>query len=835
MVHAFVQGSGPSGDHVTGARSGGNPTRLLASTVSGILAGALAVSARAAEAGAEAPIPGAGLEEVVVTAQKRVENLQSVPISILAIDSKQLADLQVASFDDYARYLPSLSVQSYGPGQAQLYVRGVTNGGDGTHLGSQPLVGLYVDEMPVTTIAQNLDLHVYDMARIEALSGPQGTLFGASSMAGTVRLITNKPSTSRMEGAIDVTGEAFTAGGPGGKLEGFVNVPVNEQLAVRLVGWGEHDGGYINVVRGSPQYFPTSGLVRDNAKLVEKNSNSVDTAGGRLAALLRVGESWTVTPTIMTQSQKAFGQYAYTPFPVTLTPTLPGGAQGAPMTLGGTGDLNIARYFREINRDDWWMSTLVVQGKLSNFDLTYAGGFIKRDTFSSGDYSDYSLFYDVYYASSGSYGSLFVDRNGKLIDPSQQVLGWNHFNKQSHELRLATPAEWRLHGVVGYFWQRQLDDAKYSYSVANLSPAVSVDGQPGSVWFERALRTDRDRAAFTEWTFDLSKKLSVTGGIRAFHYDNTVNGFFGFGPRFPSPDAPYAGENLCFTPVQPGNPTLPCTNLDYRATKSSTTHRLNLEYKFDEDRMAYLTWSTGFRPGGINRSVIIPPYKPDYLANFEAGFKTSWWDHRLRINGAVFYERWKDAQFAYPGPNAVNVVINAGRAGIKGAEGEVHWRVTDGLTLSTSFTVLDPKLLSTVCKDFTVSTPGCNGGKVFAADGTRLPVSSKFKGNTIARYEWNLGSYRAHAQAAAVYQTDVRPALRNSDQAVLGMQGGYATLDLAAGAMRDLWSAEVYVQNLFDRRGESFRYTPCSPSTCSLVDVIPIRPRLVGLSVGRKF
>ena len=113
------------------------------------------------------------LDEVIVTSQKREENIQSVPISIEAIDSKKLADLQVASFDDYARFLPSLSVQSYGPGQAQLYVRGVTNGGDGIHLGSQPLVGVYMDEMPVTTIANNLDVHVYDMARVEALSGPQ--------------------------------------------------------------------------------------------------------------------------------------------------------------------------------------------------------------------------------------------------------------------------------------------------------------------------------------------------------------------------------------------------------------------------------------------------------------------------------------------------------------------------------------------------------------------------------------------------------------------------------------------------------------------------------------
>src|SRR5882672_6861187 len=127
------------------------------------------------------------LEEVVVTAQKREENLQRVPVSIQALDSAKLDELNTTDFQSYAQYLPSLSYQTYGPGQAQLYVRGVTNGGDGLRVGSLPLVGLYLDEQPVTTIGNSLDVHVYDIARVEALSGPQGTLFGASSMAGTLR------------------------------------------------------------------------------------------------------------------------------------------------------------------------------------------------------------------------------------------------------------------------------------------------------------------------------------------------------------------------------------------------------------------------------------------------------------------------------------------------------------------------------------------------------------------------------------------------------------------------------------------------------------------------
>ena len=234
--------SKPSRRFRTQTPLGVKPLFLLTSAIL-----AAAGAARAQQAPAPTAAPGSVLEEVIVTSQKRAENLQAVPISIQALDTKKLAELQVSSFDDYAKYLPSLSVQSFGPGYAQLYVRGVTNGGDGLHVGSQPLVGMYIDEMPVTTIANNLDVHIYDIARVEQLSGPQGTLFGSSSMAGTVRIITNAPDPSKFEGGYDVTANAFTKGDPGGKVEGFANIPLNDRAAIRLVGWAEHDGGYMGI------------------------------------------------------------------------------------------------------------------------------------------------------------------------------------------------------------------------------------------------------------------------------------------------------------------------------------------------------------------------------------------------------------------------------------------------------------------------------------------------------------------------------------------------------------------------------------------------------------
>jgi outer membrane receptor protein involved in Fe transport len=789
-----------------------------------------AILAAAAARAAEAPVASGGLEEVIVTAQKRSENLQSVPISIQAFDTKKLTELQVQSFDDYAKYLPSLSTQSYGPGQSQLYVRGVTNGGDGLHVGSQPLVGLYLDEMPVTTIANNVDIHVYDIERVEALSGPQGTLFGASSMAGTMRIITNKPNPAGLEGGFDVTLNTFSKGAPGGTVEGFVNLPINDRAAVRLVAWHEEDGGYINNVANPPETYPTSGIERSNAGIVKKHYNWVDTTGGRAALKINLSDTWSVMPTVQHQHQVANGQFGYTPF----------GTVSGDVTIPPSGDLNVSRFFPERNDDTWTQATFTVQGKVSDFDLIYAGGYMKRKIDAVADYSDYSFFYDqAYHTNFPDYptyfGDNFRDADGNLISPAQTTVSHNSFSKVSHELRLSTPQDWRVRGVVGVFLQHQTNDTRDEYRVANLAPEYSVAGEPGVLYLNSQSRVDRDSALFTDLAFDIAPKLTLTGGVRLFHYDNSVYGFFGYSGN-PTYDGyiHHSGEAQCALPPDPSNPVRPCVNINSETKKSGTTYRVNLTYKFDDDKMVYATWSTGFRPGGVNRVTTRPPYTPDYLVNVEAGWKTSWLDHRVRFNGAFFQETWKDAQFGISGLNGITEIINAGRAQIRGIEAEVHWKAADGLTLSASVTALDPKMKSDACNTALVDG-ACPDGQVLAPTGTRLPVSAKLKGNAIARYEWNLGDFAAHVQLAGVFQSGVIPALTVSDAAIIGKQPGYSSFDLSAGARRNDWTYEVFVQNLTDKRGEVTRYTSCAPSVCSLVNVIPIKPRLIGLTVGRRF
>src|ERR1700727_1693429 len=281
----------------------------LASAISAILAGGASL--------AQAQQASDTLEEVTVTAQKVTENLQNVPVSIEAIGTQKIEQLNIASLDDYVQYLAGVTtIKSIGQGgngigTTHVYMRGINAGQDGNHSGSQPTVGTYFDEQPVTTIDGTVDVHVYDIARIEVLEGPQGTLYGASSEAGTIRIISNKADPTKFEASYDVSGEQITnGGGTGWKAEGFVNIPLSPIAAVRIVGWDEHDPGYINNVAGTDV---NAGIVNGNrsfcqlgappcqtlsdANSVSNNYNTSEYKGGRAALKLDVTDEWTVTPT----------------------------------------------------------------------------------------------------------------------------------------------------------------------------------------------------------------------------------------------------------------------------------------------------------------------------------------------------------------------------------------------------------------------------------------------------------------------------------------------------------------------------------------------------------
>ncbi|HEY6661493.1 MAG TPA: TonB-dependent receptor plug domain-containing protein, partial [Sphingomicrobium sp.] len=322
--------------------------------------------------------------EIIITATKREENLQNVPISVQAIGTRRLDQLNISNFEQYTKQLPSVSFQSAQPGVTVVYMRGVATGGDGNHSGSLPSVGSYLDEQPVTTIGGTLDVHIYDIARIESLAGPQGTLYGASSEAGTIRIITNKPELGQTTGRVDAELNTVNHGDVGGKLEGMINIPVADRIAFRGVAFWQHDAGWIDNIHGERTYYIFNDSVPDvtvtNTGLEKKNNNDLTTYGGRAALKVDLNDNWTATPTFMYQNMKANGVFFFDP---------------------DLGENKIDRFRDDVRKDKFWQAALTIQGKIANFDVTYAGAYMDRKTFTLSDYADYADAYDQLYAAYG--------------------------------------------------------------------------------------------------------------------------------------------------------------------------------------------------------------------------------------------------------------------------------------------------------------------------------------------------------------------------------------------------------------------------------------------------
>ena len=819
---------------------------------------------------------GPDQSEIIITATKREENVQNVPINVIALGTRRLDQLDISNFEDYTKQLPSVSFLTTQPGQTTVYMRGVSAAGgtnaEGNHSGPLPQVGTYLDEQPVTTIGGTLDIHIYDVARIESLSGPQGTLYGASSEAGTIRIITNKPQLGVTTGRIDGELNSIDHGGVGGKLEGMINLPIAPKIAFRGVAFYERDAGFIDNIAGSRTYYtnaansPSEGLdgagnpiapsTVTNAGLVKNNFNATDVYGGRAALKFDLDDNWTATPTFMYQKTKSNGVFFYDP---------------------SLGDLKIDRFRPEPFSDRFWQAALTIEGKVAGFDVTYAGAYMDRPNHGENDYADYTDAYDRNYASLGGLAYFYYQdaAGNQLPNPQQYILFSNHFKKMSHELRIASPADNPFRVIAGAFLQHQSNLIHQDYRVDGLAPDLSVNGFPGTLWLTQQKRVDRDYALFGEASWDVLPTVTITGGGRLFRYDNSLVGFFGFG-RNPGAGplnaaaSSHTGVVNCFTadgstvgddtgapilpPVVAGGP---CTNLGvYEDGKvvpkhvkgSGFTHRLNAEWKPEKNLMFYATWSRGFRPGGLNRRSDVGPYDPDYLTNWEMGWKTTFGP--FRWNGDVFHEVWKKFQFAFLGQYSLTEVHNGKDARINGLETDVSY-FNGGLTLNAAAAYTDAKTKGNICTNGSDPDPNCasviDGVQDFIAapSGTRLPITPKFKATGTARYSWPAwADVKAHVQGTVTYRGAAPSSLRTAIQLTGNgeivnpnvFQGDLhaATLvDFYAGLDWPKWNIEAFVTNIFDKRDDLSRQTACSSCTRALV--VPGRPRTIGIRAGMKF
>ncbi len=753
-------------------------------------------------------------DEIVVTAQRREERLQDVPISLTALGSAKLEQANVKSFDDYAKLLPSVSFQSFGPGQSQIFFRGVSSGGDGLHIGPLPTSSMYVDEIPVTTIGGTVDFHVYDIARVEALAGPQGTLFGASSLSGVLRLITNAPKLGETSGSVDLQVNKYGKGDFGGSADGYINLPLGDSAALRVVAFYDRQGGYIDNIRGTRTFTlddgdPTTNLTVNNNALVKNDYNDVETWGGRAALKIDLDDNWTATPQFIYQHQVANGGFLFDP---------------------RKGDLVVADYLPSLNKDRWWQAALTIQGKLSDWDVTYSGGYFERKVDNLADYSYYTVAYDTY----GSYATYFPKNTGGFLDPTESSILGDKYTKLTQELRVSSPGDMPFRLTAGLFLQHQTDAIRADYQVKGIAANLGSQGWfPGvfggtdSIFRTRINRKDRDYAMFAQGEYDLAPTVTLIGGIRGFIANNTIYGFSGLN----------GGSSLANCIAGLSLTEVPCVNVNKKQVEQGVIWRGGVRFKPNNDMMFYATVSRGYRPGGNNRRPGVDPFKSDKLDNYELGWKTHL--GTVYFNGAVFYEKWKNVQFGLVpvGQNGVTNTYNAGDARVYGIEGDISTRV-GGFTFSASGTYVDAKTTTDLCQvdPVTKNIICVTGVAPAAAKGTRLPVMPRFKGSATARYETPAAGGTGFVQASVSHQGGTRSFLLDADFASVGATKPFTTVDFSAGVHWDSWRLEAFIQNAFDTRGQMSLNTVCATTFCGPYSrTYPTRPQLFGIKAGYDF
>ncbi|MFK7842461.1 MAG: TonB-dependent receptor [Sphingorhabdus sp.] len=498
-----------------------------------------------------------GVQEIVVTATKRSANMQDVPIAVQALGEETLDQLGVTVFDDYLQQLPGVTAGGGGPGQSTIYIRGLAsttpNLTTAGVAGLAPNVALYLDEQPVSQPGRNLDVYAADLERVEVLSGPQGTLFGASSQAGTVRLITNKPVLGQFQAKVK-SGVSFTkSGDPSYNIEAMLNIPVTDSFAIRAVGYFDNKGGYIDNVAGTRSTaesarFRPAGTIRDNGvavngnrgglqagadltgvnfiladntALVEKNFNDTQYLGFRVSGKYEFSNDWSLTVAHARQGLDSDGVFFEDP------------------TLG---DLQIERFERDEIKDDFSNTSWTLEGRIGALEMVYTGAYTKRETSQRVDYSDYLFVgqYLPYYICDGSVSYPGGAPTGTCQAPNLFVDSRTETEVMTHELRFNTPVENPLRLTAGGFYSdlelREFNDFVYPGSTAidlfggsfpaNFSQPTAYNSDttayPAGVIFRNDVRrTDKQFGIFGEATYDITDQFAITLGAR--YYDVEVD------------------------------------------------------------------------------------------------------------------------------------------------------------------------------------------------------------------------------------------------------------------------------------------------------------------------
>ena len=760
---------------------------------------------------------GFAIEEVIVTAQKRDESAQDVPISIDVLGQGELEDLGVTDLEDFAQLLPSVSYVALGPGSGSIYIRGISGGGENV-LGSSPNVAVYLDEQPITAVGGYLNPHIYDIARIEALAGPQGTLFGANSQSGSIRIITNKPNPAGFEASYDLEANSVKDGDLGYLFEGMVNIPISDRAALRLVGWHKEDAGFIDNVPYSHTFSnanvragltdpaliaKAADITVDNAEVVENDFNEATTTGARAALGIDLNDNWTVTANVMRQELEASGVWDHDPTEV--------------------GDLEVTRLLPDESDDEWTQVSLVVEGEVSGFELTYAGSYLDRKSYATVDYS----LYTDWYISGGfvqRFYSCYVSYFGECTDPREQSTYDDHVKRENHEIRIASPQDKRFRALLGAFYEDSEHDFDWEWHVLGLNGLTSAYGTPAAVeppdiyWTTDMVRGNEETAIFGEVAFDLADNFTAAFSFRSFDSEVSLKGFYG----------------TVWWPQRFGGRTPGEENADLVTKDKDTVIKGNVSWHITDDVMLYGTYSEGYRPGGLNRdpsTVAGFGYDPDFVESWEVGVKASAMDGRARYNLAAFTMDWKDFQLSRQDTSVspATLTYNVGNARSRGIEGDLAYLLTENWDVSLAFSLIDAELR----EDYWINAASIGDGNPDAPKGHALPRVPDFKANVSTRYSFQLADFDGYVQAYWVYTGSSYNSLVGSgatETRARKKQHAYDILNVAVGIERDNWGAELFMRNVTDERGEVFKNAASYDSR-----ITTNRPRTIGLRWRQKF
>lgn len=696
------------------------------------------------------------VEEVIVTAQKKSENLQDVPISVTNLSSDDLESLNIRDFYDYVNQLPSVQAIQRRPGDGTLFMRGISDGGSGNNQSLQgSSVATYLDETPVTMISDNLEVHMYDIERVEALAGPQGTLYGAASQAGNLKIITKKP-TDEFDSGFNVGIERTTNGSPSNMVEGFVNIPLTKNAAVRIVGYEDKDGGYIDNVPDTLSY-PLFGSVT-NADMVEEDFNESIKAGFRAALRVNLSDSWLLDASVVGQEMETDGMWDHDP--------------------DRLGNYKIGRFTDDYQDDDFTRFALTVEGDLGFADLTFATSSMEKDFESVSDYSHYSLssaYVEAYYT---CYTYYFY----ACVDPSMSFDNDSTVETDSTEIRLSSKDNAKLNWIIGSFVGELETDYNTRWRVKDLPAGATVPTSENAYYQTDQIRVDEEKAVFGELYYQISDKLNLTVGHRKFDYDSKLNGFVGTIFYNPNPTMSAIGA---FATDRPDN-------IDATLSGSDSVTKVNLSYDVSDKSMVYVSRSEGYRPGGTNRSTEVgATYDPDFLTMTELGFKSIVADGSLRLNGALYLSEWDDIQLGFydPAISLLALVDNVGKAESDGFEIDVKYIANDKLSISGGLAKNDAELH----EDYFLQ------GTLTGKKGQDLPLTPDLKYNFTVRYEPN---ENRSIQFNYVYVDEMWNEL-DINSRVLQDSYGLANLSFSFD-VNDSSSVQLYIDNVFDEVAELY-------------------------------